>query len=79
MISLLSFSQHQSHTQTHTHTPVNVPVSVIVDKDVECVGVALSSSYEVVGLCLGAVIHLDHVALSFSPRHTLLVDALQDT
>lgn len=61
------------------YTPINVPVSVIVDQDVECVGVALSSSYEVVGLCLGTVIHLHHVALSLSPRDTLLVDALQDT
>lgn len=50
-----------------------------MDQDVECVGVALSSSYEVVGLCLGAVIHLDHVALRLSPRDALLVDALQDT
>lgn len=50
-----------------------------MDQDVERVGVALSSSYEVVGLYQGTVIHLDHVALGFPPRDTLLVDALQDT
>lgn len=58
---------------SHTHTPVNVTVCVVMDQDVESVGVAVCLLDEAVNSGMGALIHLDHVALCLPLRHTVLV------